>query len=137
VAQPSSRKSTSQRAQGLAPRTPYPFWNDDPHRDRCASGNDSNAGALAQPLATLQKALDLVETGDTVWIRGGTYRIVEPVTSGAGILITKSGSSDTNCRLGRFHSAHTSGGAGAGVALALAALLRRRRGRRSHSDSCA
>ena len=34
--------------------------------------------------------------GDTVYIRGGTYKITTPATSGAGINFTKSGTSDTN-----------------------------------------
>ncbi len=34
--------------------------------------------------------------GDTVYIRGGTYKITTPATSAAGISITKSGTSDTN-----------------------------------------
>lgn len=60
------------------------------------SGSDSNAGTQAQPFASLQKAANTAVAGDTVWIRGGTYNIVTPATSGAGINITKSGTSDTN-----------------------------------------
>ena len=60
------------------------------------TGSDSNAGTMAQPFATLQKAVNVVAAGDTVWIRGGVYNIVTPATSGAGINITKSGTSDTN-----------------------------------------
>lgn len=60
------------------------------------TGNDSNPGTLAAPFATLQKAVNVVAAGDTVWIRGGTYEIVTPATSGAGINIAKSGTSDTN-----------------------------------------
>ncbi|HWA75633.1 MAG TPA: right-handed parallel beta-helix repeat-containing protein [Polyangiaceae bacterium] len=51
---------------------------------------------MAQPFATLQKAANVVVAGDTVWIRGGTYNIVTPATSGAGVNITKSGTSDSN-----------------------------------------
>ena len=35
--------------------------------------SDNNTGAIDQPLATLQAALDRVGPGDTVIIRGGTY----------------------------------------------------------------
>src|SRR5262245_45488796 len=60
------------------------------------TGSDSNAGSMAQPFATLQKGHDVAVAGDTVWIRGGTYQVVTPKTSGAGITLTKSGTSDTN-----------------------------------------
>lgn len=38
-------------------------------------GDDSNAGTLSDPFATLNKAQSLVLPGDTVYFRGGTYRI--------------------------------------------------------------
>jgi hypothetical protein len=60
------------------------------------TGSDSNAGTLAAPFATLQKGADTAVAGDTVWIRGGTYKITTPKTSGAGIQLAKSGTSDTN-----------------------------------------
>lgn len=41
------------------------------------TGNDSNAGTTTAPFATLGKAQSLVEAGDTVFIRGGTYSIAE------------------------------------------------------------
>ena len=37
-------------------------------------GSDDQPGTLAKPLATLMKAQDLADPGDTVWIRGGTYK---------------------------------------------------------------
>ncbi|MBP2659267.1 MAG: hypothetical protein H6Q69_2299 [Firmicutes bacterium] len=37
------------------------------------TGSDSNAGTLAAPFATLAKAQEEASTGDTVYIRGGTY----------------------------------------------------------------
>jgi len=58
-------------------------------------GDDSNPGTQDQPFASLQKTQDVVQPGDTVWIRGGTYSIVTPANSGAGIALTKSGTSDT------------------------------------------
>lgn len=36
-------------------------------------GNDSSAGTLTAPFATIQKAVDTVFAGDTVYIRGGSY----------------------------------------------------------------
>jgi hypothetical protein len=59
------------------------------------TGNNSAAGTMAQPFATLQKGNDVAVAGDTVYIRGGTYSITTPSNSGAGITITKSGTSDT------------------------------------------
>ena len=38
-------------------------------------GDDSNAGTLSDPFATLNKAQSLVLPGDTVYFRGGTYHI--------------------------------------------------------------
>jgi Pel9A-like, right handed beta helix region len=39
-------------------------------------GNDTtNTGTIGQPLVTLQKAQELASPGDTVYIRGGTYKI--------------------------------------------------------------
>ena len=40
-------------------------------------GNDSNPGTIEQPLESIQKAQELVSAGDTVFIRGGTYKIRE------------------------------------------------------------
>jgi hypothetical protein len=60
------------------------------------NGADSNPGTMAEPFATLQRGHDGAAAGDTVWIRGGTYAVVTPASSGAGIALTKSGSSDTN-----------------------------------------
>jgi hypothetical protein len=37
------------------------------------NGNDSNAGTLAAPLRTIQRAVDLAQPGTTIQIRGGTY----------------------------------------------------------------
>ncbi|MEG8947006.1 right-handed parallel beta-helix repeat-containing protein [Rosettibacter firmus] len=38
-------------------------------------GNDSNPGTIDKPLGTLQKAQELAKPGDTVYIRGGIYKI--------------------------------------------------------------
>jgi hypothetical protein len=48
------------------------------------TGNDANAGTLALPFRTIQKAAGLMRAGDTCLIRAGTYReTVTPVNSGA------------------------------------------------------
>src|SRR3954466_242394 len=60
------------------------------------TGSDSNAGTMAAPWATLQKGVNTAVAGDTVYIRGGTYKVTTPATSGAGINFNKSGTSDTN-----------------------------------------
>ncbi|MEJ5352527.1 MAG: T9SS type A sorting domain-containing protein [Melioribacteraceae bacterium] len=39
------------------------------------NGNDSNPGTIDKPLESLQKAQELVKPGDTVFIRGGLYKI--------------------------------------------------------------
>ena len=60
------------------------------------TGSDTNPGTMDQPFASLQKGANVAVAGDTVYIRGGTYSIVTPTTSGAGITFTKSGTSDTS-----------------------------------------
>lgn len=40
-------------------------------------GNDNNSGIKELPLATIQKAQSLVQPGDTVYLRGGTYHVTE------------------------------------------------------------
>lgn len=58
------------------------------------SGNDSAPGTLAQPLKTIQKAVDLVQAGGTIAVRGGTYalttniQILKSGTSSAPITLT-------------------------------------------------
>lgn len=37
------------------------------------SGNDNNPGTLSNPFRTIQKAIDIVNPGDTVLVRGGKY----------------------------------------------------------------
>ena len=39
------------------------------------NGNDANPGTMAQPLATIQKAVNVVPLGGTIAIRGGTYAL--------------------------------------------------------------
>ncbi|GIF25387.1 hypothetical protein BJ973_003664 [Actinoplanes tereljensis] len=57
-------------------------------------GSDGNAGTLAAPFATIQKAVGVVAAGDTIALRGGTYKLSSTVTlaksgtSGAPITLT-------------------------------------------------
>ena len=39
------------------------------------AGNDANPGTEAKPFATVQRAQQDVAPGDTVFLRGGTYRM--------------------------------------------------------------
>lgn len=41
------------------------------------NGNDSNKGTIESPFATLKQAQSLVQPGDNVYLRGGTYKITE------------------------------------------------------------
>ncbi|MES2697324.1 MAG: right-handed parallel beta-helix repeat-containing protein [Verrucomicrobiota bacterium] len=41
------------------------------------TGSDGAAGTLAAPFATVQRAQTAAEPGDTVWLRGGTYKMSE------------------------------------------------------------
>lgn len=41
------------------------------------TGNNANAGTINQPIATIQKAQQIVQPGDTVYIRGGLYNMQE------------------------------------------------------------
>ena len=48
------------------------------------NGVDSNPGTLTQPLRTIQDAANRAQPGDTIFIRGGTYReTVVPARSGS------------------------------------------------------
>ncbi len=38
------------------------------------NGNDGNPGSIGSPFATLKKGHDVAEAGDTVYLRGGTYK---------------------------------------------------------------
>lgn len=49
------------------------------------NGNDANPGTVTQPLATIQRAVNLVQAGGTIAIRGGTYALT------TNIQILKSG----------------------------------------------
>jgi len=60
------------------------------------TGSDANPGTIDKPFGTIQKGADTAVAGDTVWLRGGTYAITTPKSSSAGLLFSKSGTSDSN-----------------------------------------
>ena len=70
------------------------------------TGSDSAAGTMAAPWATLQKGATTAVAGDTVWIRGGTYAITTPATSGGGINFTKSGTASANINYFAYQGEH-------------------------------
>ncbi len=47
------------------------------------NGSNSNPGTLAQPFQTIQKAADVVQPGDVVYVRAGTYAEFAVRTSGS------------------------------------------------------
>jgi hypothetical protein len=57
------------------------------------TGNNANPGTISQPFATLQKAHDVANPGDTIYMRGGTYPI--PVQT----VITRNGSSGNHIKV--------------------------------------
>src|SRR3954447_18153514 len=61
------------------------------------TGSDSNAGTLAAPLATIQKAVGLVAAGGTIAVRGGTYAL------STNIQITRSGTSSAPITLTAYN----------------------------------
>ncbi|GAB2831992.1 hypothetical protein GCM10022221_33610 [Actinocorallia aurea] len=60
------------------------------------NGSDTNAGTLDAPLASLKKAAEVVEPGQTIALRGGTYRPAEPVA------ISTSGTADRRITLSGY-----------------------------------
>ncbi|MGW0785095.1 right-handed parallel beta-helix repeat-containing protein [Streptomyces sp. NPDC002913] len=59
-------------------------------------GDDSAAGTLAQPLRTIQAAVDRAGPGDAIAVRGGTYALVDNIT------ITTSGEASQPISLGAY-----------------------------------
>lgn len=43
------------------------------------NGNDNNPGTEASPLLNIQKAVDLAEPGDIIYVRGGTYMLTKRI----------------------------------------------------------
>lgn len=62
------------------------------------NGNDSNAGTIAAPLRTIQRAVDLAAAGTTIYLRAGTYA---PTTT---IKLLKSGTSSQPITLRNYNS---------------------------------
>ncbi|MEV0220662.1 right-handed parallel beta-helix repeat-containing protein [Streptomyces sp. NPDC050704] len=60
------------------------------------NGDDSAAGTLAQPLRTIQKAVDKAKPGDVIAVRGGTYALTDNIT------ITTSGTASQPISLGAY-----------------------------------
>ncbi|MFE3518504.1 right-handed parallel beta-helix repeat-containing protein [Streptomyces sp. NPDC059166] len=59
-------------------------------------GDDAAAGTLADPLRTIQKAVDRAGPGDVIAVRGGTYALVDNIT------ITTSGEESRPITLGAY-----------------------------------
>jgi Right handed beta helix region len=58
-------------------------------------GSDGASGSLEAPFASLQKGHDRAAAGDTVFLRGGTYKYTgKGATSISGVALSKSGQSD-------------------------------------------
>lgn len=46
-----------------------------------SNGNDNNSGTIEQPLQTIQKAIDMAQAGDTIYVRGGVYHQTVTITN--------------------------------------------------------
>jgi Pel9A-like, right handed beta helix region/Protein of unknown function (DUF1565) len=64
------------------------------------TGSDTNAGTLAAPLATVQKAISLVSAGGTIAVRAGTYALT------TNIQITTSGTASAPITLTGYQGEH-------------------------------
>jgi hypothetical protein len=62
------------------------------------SGSDSNTGTLASPYATIATAVSKVTAGDTIYVRGGTYKITTKIS------ISKSGTSSSNYNMFAYNN---------------------------------
>jgi len=72
------------------------------------TGSDANSGSVESPFASVQRAQEAAVAGDTVWIRGGTYRMDESKIAwrrrgrAQVILLNKSGSAEKPIRYSAF-----------------------------------
>lgn len=64
------------------------------------TGNDANPGTSAQPLKTIQKAIDLAQAGTTINVRGGTYAPT------ANLQLVKSGTAAQPITLTAYNGEH-------------------------------
>lgn len=60
------------------------------------NGSDTAPGTLAQPLRTIQRAVDLAKPGDSIAVRGGTYALTDNIT------IATSGTASQPVSLGAY-----------------------------------
>ena len=51
------------------------------------TGSNNNSGQLESPFASLQYAHDIAKPGDTIYMRGGVYKLT------SGVQLTKDGTS--------------------------------------------
>ncbi|RQW02636.1 DUF1565 domain-containing protein, partial [candidate division KSB1 bacterium] len=63
------------------------------------NGDDANPGTIAQPFATFSKAIAEAMSGDTIYVRGGTYNLTTTIT----ISSAKSGTEDQPMVLSAFN----------------------------------
>jgi hypothetical protein len=56
------------------------------------NGNDGNAGTYSQPFATLQKGMDMLSAGDTLYVRGGNYSPTASTVAGGWQAMAKADS---------------------------------------------
>ena len=59
------------------------------------SGYDSNAGTLSSPFKTIQKGIDVLQPGDTCYVRGGTYN--------EGLVLKQSGTSSARLTVKNYN----------------------------------
>lgn len=59
------------------------------------NGSDRNIGTINKPFATIQKAHDLARPGDTIYVRGGTYKLPK----NKPIELSKDGTKDNPIKL--------------------------------------
>jgi len=57
------------------------------------AGDDRNSGDILHPFRSLQKAIHASSTGDTIYLRGGRYNVID--SPKRGILINRSGTADS------------------------------------------
>lgn len=62
-------------------------------------GSDNNMGTFGSPFASVEKAISLVNPGDIIYVRGGTYELTNQDDSSIGLLINKSGSENKRIKL--------------------------------------
>lgn len=60
------------------------------------TGSDSNSGTITSPYATIQKAVSVVQPGQTIYVRGGTYTLTTTIS------ISKSGNENNIIALSSY-----------------------------------